>query len=136
MKTNNVINILKDNDQDFEWYPTTDKILYKIKKESQEKYKKSWDNKSKEYKLSVLDIGCGDGRAAKYLSCGGKKIIIEKSEIFRKSLSHEFIPAGTDFHLVNLIGLNKVNIIFCNPPYTEYVEWSEKIILQGNSTLI
>ena len=85
------VNILKDNNQDFEWYPTTYKMLEVIKKDSQQKfdplsyYK---DNRA----LDILDIGCGDGRAAHIISCGGKKLFIEKSEILRNSLSHEYIP--------------------------------------------
>ena len=33
MKTNDVVNILKNNNQDFEWYPTTYEMLEIIKKD-------------------------------------------------------------------------------------------------------
>ena len=35
-----------------------------------------------------------------------------------------------------LIKYKKMDCIFCNPPYSEFEEWAEKIILEGNSKKI
>jgi len=131
----NIVKQLKENNQDFEWYPTTFEMLEVIKIHSQKKLKRYPDDNFSG-PLNVLDIGCGDGRGAKILSCGGKKLFIEKSEILRNSLSHEFIPMGTDFHIINLISFNKVDVVFCNPPYSEYVNWTKKILSQSNTSYL
>lgn len=135
MKTIEILNDLKNNDQDFEWYPTTYKMLNVIKLDSQNRFD-TYSYYKEEKPLSVLEIGCGDGRGAETISCGGKKLFIEKSEILRNYLSHEFIPMGTDFHSINLISFNKVDVIFCNPPYSEFVNWTKKILSQANASYV
>jgi hypothetical protein len=42
---------------------------------------------------------------------------------------------GTDFHHQTLID-KRVNAIFCNPPYSEYMEWVTKIIKEANAEKI
>ena len=55
------VNILKENDQDFEWYPTTEEIINCVKKHL---YTNTFHN------ISILDIGAGDGRVLKALADG------------------------------------------------------------------
>lgn len=62
---------LKDNQQDFEWYPTTDEIIEAIKNDL--------ENQKLDGKYSVLDCGAGDGRVLNALT-EGRKYAIEKSK--------------------------------------------------------
>lgn len=146
MTTNGLIQEIKSNDEDFEWYPTTFEIVDKIAEEMA---------MSNSHIMSILDIGCGNGGffekldrtnhfynddwkhhnhnsklSKHYIKCG-----IEKSNILAEQLPDDVILLGSDFHSNTLID-KKVDVIFCNPPYSEYEEWAEKIIMQGNATYI
>lgn len=119
------VNILKENDQDFEWYPTTQEIIECVKKHiNAQTYRNS----------SILDIGAGDGRVLKALASGRNTecYSIEKSEILRNKQDKEIIPLGCDFWDNTLID-KEVDFIFCNPPYSEYEVWCEKIIKEANT---
>ena len=113
-----LVNILKDNNEDFEYYPTTNEIL-DIIKPNLEEY------------CSILDCGAGNGSTLNKLT-EGKKYGIEKSEILVKEMPPEIFIVGCDFHQNVLID-KKVDVIFCNPPYSEYVEWAVKIINEANA---
>ncbi len=123
----NLINNLKNNNQDFEYYPTTDEILNAIYESGLGK--------------SILDIGCGEGKAYTYFNEKLKNdparlryldyYGIEKSKILIDRLPKEIILLGTDFYNTTLID-KKVDTIFCNPPYSEYAEWTCKIIKEAN----
>ena len=119
------VKILKENDQDFEWYPTTDEIINCVKKHI---------NAQTYGGYSILDIGAGDGRVLKALASGrnAECYSIEKSEILRNKQDKEIIPLGCDFWDNTLID-KKVDFIFCNPPYSEYEAWCEKIIKEANT---
>ena len=136
-----LIKELKENNQDFEWYPTTKamfKVIYNDLLKSNSSYKST---------NSVLDIGAGNGKLfttftefaseskAKdeysrsfYFS---KKYAMEKSAILCEHLPDDVVIVGTDFHNQTLIDKD-VDIIFCNPPYSEYEIWVERILKQGN----
>lgn len=60
---------------------------------------------------------------------------IEKSKPLIDLFDKETICLGTDFWAESLID-KPVDIIFCNPPYSEYESWCEKIISQGNCSVI
>lgn len=152
MSINQLINELKENDQDFEFYPTTKEMIRTIYKHSNGG---NW-----------LDIGCGTCNFKKYYSeiakeqaeiyerkneihikSGYKKelepknsekphyinnyYVIEKSQILLDKLDHNTIVLGTDFNATLLID-KPVNNIFCNPPYSEYEEWTERLIYEAN----
>lgn len=118
MSINALINELKENNQDFEFYPTSKEMLQTI-----EPY---MDNET------VLDIGCGNCNFKKYLGHKIKKYyVIEKSKILLKQLDTDTICLGTDFQSNTLID-KKVTTIFCNPPYSEFTEWTHRIISEGN----
>lgn len=134
MSVNQLVLELKQNDQDFEFYPTTDEILSHIKFD--------WYNEDR----SVLDIGCGNGTFFNYFDRKRKNnnnnympfnkyFVIEKSDILRSKLPPEAMILGSDFHNTTLIDKD-VDLIFCNPPYSEFEEWSERIILEGNCRTI
>ena len=87
-----------------------------------------------------MDIGCGNGSFfEKFCNCEEFKYVtkygIEKSDILASNLPDDIILLGSDFHEQTLID-KKVDLIFCNPPYSEFEIWAEKIIKQGNAEKI
>lgn len=124
MAINQLIKELKDNNQDFELYPTTDEILSNIKI--------PYDVKS------VLDIGCGTCAFDKYFEKAkpyNKYYVIEKSYILVQRFNEETIVLGSDFNNTTLLD-KKVDMIFCNPPYSEFENWTTRIIREGNCKYI
>ena len=120
-KTLQVLEELKNADQDFEWYPTTQEMIDVVKKHIPESAE------------SILDIGAGDGRV---LEAFGEKCpnaplySIEISPILVQKQDRNIIPVGTNFHEQSLFAL-PVGYIFSNPKYSEYEEWTKKIIEEG-----
>lgn len=134
---NMLVKELKENNENWEWYPTTVEIVRAFAF-----YLKSYEHVRSDYGYvgSVLDIGCGNGGFFQKL-CADEafknidKYGIEKSIILSEQLPEDVVLLGTDFNQQTLID-KKVDIIFCNPPYSEYDTWAEKIILQGNCKAI
>lgn len=153
MSINSLIEELKQNNQDFEFYPTTKEMIRTI-------YEKSNGG-------NWLDIGCGTCNFKKYYSeiakeqaeiyerkneiyikSGYKKelepknsershkinnyYVIEKSQILLDKLDHNTIVLGTDFNATLLID-KPVENVFCNPPYSEFEEWTARIIREANT---
>ncbi len=129
---------LKDADQDFEWYPTTDEMIDAV-------FWKCGDLGS------MLDIGAGDGRvleridklvhlraskeSGQHYNCCIHKYAIEKAPIHIERMPPDISIVGTDFVLQTLID-KKVDVVFCNPPYTEYEGWATKIIKEANAKFV
>lgn len=132
MSINNLIRELKENNQDFEFYPTTKEMIKPI------------------YRVvnggDWLDIGCGTCNFKKFFEelrnevqpkeCDkpkyfGKYYVIEKSRILLDKLEKDVICLGTNFHDTMLLD-KPVQNIFCNPPYSEYEQWACKIIFEAN----
>lgn len=112
---------LKQADSDFEWYPTSDRMIQTCLR---------W---IPEDTHSIMDIGAGDGRVlvkfaekCKYAMLYG----IEKSQILIHAQPENVVPVGTDVFEQNLSSLS-VDYIFCNPPYSEFDEWCCKIVSEG-----
>ena len=151
----NLIKEIKENNQDFEFYPTTKEIIKVIYNDLAIK-----DRYNKNH--SILDIGCGNGNfftkfkeiresirkfhidndidetcynlsknaKAQSIAEMGQMFAIEKSEILLKNLPKDVVILGTDFYQQTLIDKN-VDIIFSNPPYSEFEDWSTKIIKES-----
>lgn len=135
MRNTSLINKLKNDSQDFEWYPTTNEMIECIKNDMIIDYY-DYDQKQKILiPINILDCGAGDGRVVESLSNGGKKYAIEKSKILIQEMSKDIFIIGTDFFQTTLID-KKVNVIFCNPPYTEYEDWASKIIFEAKSKIV
>ncbi len=141
-----LITQLKENNQDFEFYPTHRSILEVINKDL--KYLKGERNCKDT--ISLLDIGAGNGNVFNILDELNPEIekdnyksrdlyitkyAIEKSEILINQMSSDIFVIGTDFYQQSLID-KKVDVVFCNPPYKEYVQWTSKIITEANSKFI
>lgn len=156
MNTNAIVKELKENNQDFEFYPTSEDMLRVI-----------YPHLKNE---NVLDIGCGTCNFKKFMrkfsqedaefhnmleeerfqagEMSGEKYykrektasdfekihkyyVMEKSTILLGKLDDESICLGTDFINSTLID-KKVDTIFCNPPYSDFMNWSRKIVTEGN----
>jgi hypothetical protein len=144
---NKLLHQLKTNNEDYEFYPTTDEILDIIFKDLEQK------------RGSILDIGCGEAKLFSYFNekvrqqnlqieenqksdlkqkpfianpfCLQEYYGIEKSKILIERLDKDVVILGTDFKDTTLIDKG-VDYIFCNPPYTEYVDWTCKILTEGS----
>lgn len=119
--TRRLVAELKENNQDFEFYPTTSEMLEIVLQHLNQCG-------------SILDIGCGDARLKQFLKDKKREpdyFGIEKSEILLNRLPADVYILGTDFNNCTLID-KKVDVIFCNPPYSEFESWTNRIIREGN----
>lgn len=140
--TNNLILELKDDNEDFEWYPTTREMVSKIWEFLQKHKYGSYEDGSYEVGniSEILDIGAGDGRVLKWfneLSCAEKcgylnLFAIEKSKKLIESMDKSILTLGCDLNDTPLLD-KRVDLIFCNPPYSSYKEWLLRILDEGNS---
>ena len=130
---------LKESNQDFEFYPTTTEIIAAVYHDINRRTKQNY--LSRDYDL--LEIGAGNGKVFKvikgleqreaessYRAKLSGKFAIEKSEILINQLPADIAILGTDFWLQNLMD-KKVDIIFSNPPYSQFEDWSAKIISEA-----
>lgn len=126
---------LKATEQDYEWYPTTNEII------------DAFHTHVNRYEIeSLLDIGAGNGKVLGAFKeknshveagCGYHTdlLAIEKSQPLLDLLPVDIGILGTDFWQQSLLD-KKVDCIFSNPPYREFVEWSVKIIREANANFI
>lgn len=145
MNANQIVETLKASGEDMEWYPTTQEIVNCLAGKIFSK--REWGKGEYECDYhSVLDIGCGNGsffakidrteqqKLNAACDCGrllNTRYGIEKSFVLCEQLPNDVVIIGSDFNEQTLID-KKVDLIFCNPPYSEFAEWTEKIIMQGN----
>ncbi|MGE3845135.1 MAG: DUF4942 domain-containing protein [Vicinamibacterales bacterium] len=109
--------------QDFEWYPTTDKMIAAVARRLPTNFS------------SLMDIGAGDGRVLVALAKKAEDrkpelYAIEKSSLLMQAQPERVTPVGVDFHEQNLACL-PVDYIFSNPPYSEFEVWATRIIETG-----
>lgn len=134
------INQLKDSDQDFEWYPTTNEIIDTIKADLKHLSEDNYSRNFREcyfhesYVFSVLDCGAGDGRVLNSLT-KGTKFAIEKSVVHIQNMDKDISIIGTDFFQQTLLDKD-VDIVFCNPPYSDYERWFCKILSEASCEVI
>ena len=129
-----LVSHLRDTDQDFEFYPTTDEIIAKLV-HSIRGYKSDHYHDTV---ASLLDIGAGNGKVLKALQekCEFKDLYaIEKSPTLCQLLDKDVFIIGTDFYEQSLMS-KQVDVTFCNPPYSDYEVWAEKIIRESASHVV
>lgn len=118
-------------DQDHEFYPTTNAIIAALIAAIGPAHEPRY-NRDRSV-TSFLDIGAGNGKVLEAVrkGCGIDELYaIEKSAILTNALANDIMVIGTDFHEQSLL-TKAVDVIFCNPPYSEYEEWSYKIIRES-----
>ena len=133
MGINSLISNLKEAGQDHEFYPTTDEIISKMLK----------DLKGRPYSgsrnfNSVLDIGAGNGKVLKAFRDKAEitdLYAMEKSMLLCGELAEFAFIIGTDFKAQTLLS-KRVDLTFCNPPYSEFEEWAVKIIRESASRVV
>lgn len=161
MSINQLINELKENDQDFEFYPTTKEMIEAVYKYSdggewldigagtcnfRKYYNEIADENNRKYnaKEQVFRNSYIDGKGYNYDLQPkdhekGHRIynyyVIEKSKILLERMEKDVICLGTDFNATMLLD-KPVDNIFCNPPYSEYEEWTERLIYEANTKRI
>lgn len=117
-----LVNALQSAGQDFEWYPTTARMIAAVVADL--------GTEREDVPSSILDIGAGDGRVLTALAANAAHATlyaIEKSTILQQHQPDRIVPVGCDFHEQNLMAL-PVDVLFSNPPYSEFDEWAERII--------
>lgn len=127
-----LISTIKNDNEDFEFYPTTDEIIQKLISDL--------DLRIKDYSYrgnvsSFLDIGAGNGKVLNVVGSKFSNIelyAIEKSEILRNNIDKSIYVIGTNFLEQSLIDKN-IGATFCNPPYSQYEQWTTKIIRESVS---
>ena len=119
---------LKANGQDFEFYPTTPEIISCVVKHFTTA--RSARGKYKNYEGSVLDIGAGHGaflRGFQESHPEASLLAIEKSPILMAELIKFAKVVGTDFHTQSFTS-KTAHVVTCNPPYSEYETWTTRLI--------
>lgn len=135
MSFNSLLSQIKEQNQDFEWYPTDAKILEVIKNRIKEFcYGGSYPERFN----SFLDIGAGNGKVLQYFKESelfSNFYGIEKSSILINEWGKNFLLLGCNFDQTTLLD-KKVDTIFCNPPYKHYEEWVCRIIKESSARLV
>lgn len=168
-QTLDLVTTLKQNNQDFEFYPTTKEMIKAVYDDFCLHRKYYYGNGYKDIK-SFLDIGCGTCNFLTYMAeledeaeaefnrreklkrlhaeANGEYyreevwrqgwfeyFVMEKSKILIDRLPKDTVILGTDFNQNTLID-KPVDAIFCNPPYSEFEEWTRRIIREGSCEYI
>lgn len=137
MSTQALVQDLKKNSQDWEWYPTSERMIDTIVKNLADDFSYT--------PFSLLDIGAGDGRVLTWIDkkveevsavnqnrCSvTDKYAIEKSPILIQQMPEDICIVGTDFVEQTIID-KSVDVIFCNPPYSDFESWMYRIITESN----
>tara|TARA_R110002167_G_scaffold204404_9_gene408528 strand:- start:8229 stop:9779 length:1551 start_codon:yes stop_codon:yes gene_type:complete len=117
-----LVNRIKQHEQDFEWYPTTDEIIATIKADLEEQHYGE---------PTVLDCGAGDGRVLEALT-NNTRYAIEKARPLLQAMDRSIYLVGTEFNEQTLLD-KRCDVIFSNPPYKHYAHWMQRIIKEGNA---
>ncbi len=135
-ETTRLLSAVKTAGQDFEWYPTTRSMLEVVAADIVQEIDAQRDDGRT---FSILDIGAGNGSAlatiCELAKNDGPKYAIEKSKILIDSLPADFFVIGTNFHEQTLID-KRVDVVFCNPPYSEFKEWMRRIVAEANCRIL
>jgi hypothetical protein len=129
----NTVQVLKDNNQDFEWYPTTKEIIHMVVDDFKQR-----DRYSHSHNDSILDVGAGDGRVLKAFQEELKistLYAVEKSTKLIELMDENIMVIGTEFQEQTFID-KKVSVVFSNPPYSDFSEWSIKLIKEANTKFL
>lgn len=133
-RTNALVREIKSCGIDYEFYPTQQREIDVIKQDIiafAEKSHSYFD--TEKLNFSVLDAGAGDGRVLAQLT-NGPKYAIELALPLINAMPKDIFVIGRDFREQTLMD-KPVDIIFANPPYSDFESWASKVILEGNAAL-
>ena len=159
-----LIREVKAGGQDHEFYPTTNQIIdamiadistycappamdWNERMRREKLFKQDGNDRAERGVLtedfrslrSVLDVGAGDGKVLTAISeaWGGSLTLfaIEKAEPLLAVLASRCFIVGTDLSEQSLI-TRQVDLVFSNPPYSEYAGWACKIIEEAAARVI
>ncbi len=134
----NLVQVLKEQEQDFEFYPTTDEIIHAMVRDLRLHRDHHWRSHGRDQIHSVLDVGAGSGKvlsALKEYADIHKLYAIEKSIVLCEQLPEDVFILGTDFMEQSLVS-KSVDMVFSNPPFSQFEEWAVKIIREAASRLV
>ncbi len=126
------------NDEDFEWYPTTDEIISTVANDFVDQ------RESHSRSHSILDIGAGDGRVLKGMEAVLQErdrydivelFAIEKAITHLSAMPKDITVIGTAFEEQTLAD-KPMSAVFCNPPYSQFTEWMLKIVSEASAGMI
>ena len=124
---------LKASDTDFEWYPTTDAMIQAIIEDVKlaGRYKKA---------TTMLDVGAGDGRVLEAFKdddrlCIHNLLAVEKSPNHVARWSSDITFVGGDFY-ESQINSGNIDIMFSNPPYSDFENWTVTLLKNIHATAI
>lgn len=133
---NALITHLRETEQDFEFYPTTDEIIGRLIRDIKGlRYENRFEFREPR---SFLDIGAGHGkvlRAVKERADIKELYAIEKAPALCQRLAADIFIVGTEFDEQSLLA-KQVDITFCNPPYSRFKEWAVRIIRESASEAV
>lgn len=149
-----IVKTLKENGEDFEFYPTSAEMLEAILHAIQnEPARKEWgpDKEIRRYTIesqlnhcaNILEIGAGTGefldmmrRLKERTHDGWNFYAVEKAPTLLEILLKKgYSILGTDFDECTLLD-KRADLIFCNPPYSKYVKWTTRIITESDAPWI
>lgn len=138
--TVSLVQNLKYAGQDFEWYPTSDEQMLTITNDINAINEELDFTVRSDQETKVLDIGAGDGRLLNAIksACDFKMSLfaIEKASVHTSTYREKGITLlGTDFYETNFI-TKKCEIAVVNPPYSDFSNWIQTLILHLNFSIL
>ena len=161
-KTNKKIKVLTQNNEDYEWYPTTDEILAAMNKDLHVlftkgnlagytggrrnqlfEYSRDYDKETKKDKYTYhiktfLDVGAGDGRVFGAVKGINGDVKIEKLYGIEIAQSQADDLINRDVFIIGrdlfktALIDKRYSVIFSNPPYSVFVPWVQKLLDEAN----
>ena len=162
MTTNKKIKVLTQNNEDYEWYPTTDEILAAMNKDLHQMftkgnlagytrdrrnqhfdYSRDYDRETKKDKYTYhiktfLDVGAGDGRVFGAVKGVNGDVKIEKLYGIEIAQSQADDLINRDVFIIGrdlfktALIDKRYSVIFSNPPYSVFVPWVQKLLDEAN----
>ena len=137
-QTMRTVAALKAAGEDAEFYPSSDAIINKVASSISCRLH---DRGDAIRDCSLLDIGAGDGRVLLAVQkhyntldrCQKLELFaIEKAQHHLANMPKEITVIGTDFEEQSLSD-KPVGAVFCNPPYSQFEEWTLKILREAST---
>lgn len=139
--TLSLVSNLKTGNEDFNFYPSTDEIISCVRQSILSRAQERQYSR----RLTLLDIGAGDGRVITkltapktesekekywYFDFFERSYAIEKSPTLAAALNKDVIIIGTDFFQQSLLD-KSVSVIYSNPPFDCYEQWAAKLLRES-----